>query len=943
MAASEEAGEYFEGLADRRSDKIGELIDDRDGWLVAGARLGHLTVDAEIGRGGMGRVYRARDEHLLRDVALKVLPRTLSGDPARRARLKREAQMLASLDHPSIASIHGIEEHDGHWVLVLEMVQGPTLQERLDRGPLPVSEALEVALGVAQALEGAHRAGVVHRDLKPSNIKLPVKGGVKVLDFGIAKAMHPEAEPAGDVSPSPTEVLAATEGFHMMGTIAYMSPEQIRGKAVDPRADVWAFGAVLYQMLSGAQAFRGEDVASTAALILEREPDWSAIPSRTPTQVVDLLRRCLHRDVTRRLQAIGEARIVIEDALAGRLPDDPHTVAPVNHRGRWAWIAGAAAIALAIGFGVGRGGAVGDPGEAPQVHAQIEVEPAQWLYGGHPDDARIGASRPSRQSFAVSRDGSLLVYTATNGSDSRLFARRVDQRRAVAMPGTEGAAGPFLSPDGAWIGFHQGGALRRVASSGGEIATIISEASDLMDAHWSDAGFIVFARPEEGILRVPETGGGAESITDVRVEDGEDRHTHPHVLPGGRAILYTVRRDPRRWDDAQIVFQSLASGERRVVLEGGADPHYLSDGHLVFARAGTLHAVRFDPERGETTGEPIQVLDDVMQSIGGVNDNINNANAQYDISEDGALYYLEGQLLPEPERELLWVDRRGEAERIDLTSRFHLYPRISPDGSQLAYVRVRPDADREIWVRDVAGVATRRLPLDGFNNDPVFSPDGNTLAFASDKGGAVANIYTIPADGAGEATRITSSPRDQFPSSWSTTGVLAFVEGVDLWTIDMNDPDPTPRPFVESPATERWPSFSPDGRWLAYVSDKSGRSEVYVRRFPEGAVEYVISSEGGTRPGWSHDGRELYYRTGRFESSTVMVVSIQAGDALRHGAPMLLFDGDFSGASPVRDYDVGHDGRFVMTRLLEQEPTPVREIQAVLGWSRELARLEANR
>jgi serine/threonine protein kinase/Tol biopolymer transport system component len=937
LAAAADSDGFFEDLG-ARVIPGGDGTQEEAEPLTEGQEVGAFVVKERIGHGGMGTVYRATDTRLLRDVALKVLPPHLADDAHHEARFKREARLLAALSHPGIASIYGIEEVGSQKILVLELVDGPTLNDRIPPDGLPVSEALELGLEMAEALEAAHRAGIVHRDFKPANVKLTREDDVKVLDFGIAKGIGFRDETSSDRSPSATAILAATSVGQVVGTIAYMSPEQLKGRPVDARVDVWAFGAVLFEMLAGRRAFQGEYPAETLARILERPPEWDALPDDLPAPLLELLRRCLCKNVNRRLQAIGEARIVLEDLLDPSTGASPQTTtSSAGDERPWVLpvLTGVAALAVAV---AAYSWTRSTPQEAlPHAHFALETAPGTYLYGGHPDDARIGSLRPSRRSLTVSPDGRTLVFAATDGDTSRLYARPLGQPAASPISGTEGGSGPFFSPDGAWVGFYAEGEMKRVPLGGGEARTVLSDAPDGQDAYWSDLGFIVYSDGEEGLFRVSETGGPPQRITRVDRLAGEDRHVLPQVLPGGGPLLYTVRRDPRRWDDAEIVLAEIDGSNPRVLIEDGSDARYAGSGHIVFARSGTLMASEFDPRRGEAAGEPRRLADDVMHALGGVNDNINNGAAQYALSETGALFYVTGGIHPEVRRDLLWVSREGEATSLPVPAGFHLYPRYSEARGELAYARVQRSGDREIWIRDLESGSSRRFPREGFNNDPVWSPDGRRLAYGSDEGGAVINIYAMASDGRSPPVRITDSPSDQFPSDWSGTGLLAFVQDGDIWVVGMEGDAPgEPRLVIGGASNEAWPTFSPDGDWLAYASDRSGGWDVYVRSMSEGSAEYLVSTDGGTRPAWSRDGTELFYRTGRNNRSRMVALEVRTGPEFRYGRPVELFDGPFSGASPVRDYDVTPDGRFVMTRQLQPVDRPARRIEVVLNWLAEL-------
>jgi Tol biopolymer transport system component len=830
--------------------------------LSAGTRFGSFEIVSPLGAGGMGEVYRARDTRLNRGVALKVLPELVSFDPDRISRFKREAQLLAALSHPGIASIHGIEEADGVHALVLELVEGPTLAERIERGAIPLEEALPIARQIAEALEAAHEIGIIHRDLKPANIKVTDEGVVKVLDFGLAKALDgDQTKSAVDVSQSPTLTAATAMGV-ILGTAAYMAPEQARGKTVDRRADIWAFGCVLYEMLTARRAFEGDSVTDTMAAILRGEPDWTALPAFTPRVIRRLLQRCLAKDRRDRLQAIGDARLEIKEAMtAGDEVVAAAAVAPQlsSSRRLLPLVAAAAAAAVLAGAAVW----MLKP-TAPVAQPRV----TRSLLGLHPFDRRPGAGtfgetrRPDRTAIALSPDGRTLVIRAATREGQQLFVRPLDQLDATPLAGTEQAENPFFSSDGAWVAFRRGGELKKVAIGGGVASTItrvpgLGGAPPISGATW-EGNTIVFATAE-GIWQVDARGGESQQLT--APSGNEYRRTLPHLLPGGRALLYTRTLTAYRWNNAQIVVRVLDTGAEKVLIENGADARYASSGHVVFLRAGMLMAAPFDVATLELTGSPIELVNGVMQAVNTGNRADDSGAGQVAMAADGTLVYATGGPVPPFMGELVWIDRTGKVEAIELPDRPYATPRIAPDGRRIA-VSIGPDSERKVWVHDLQrGGLSAVTSADDFAFFNIWSPDGQRLTFAAE----TRHIGLRSADGAGVAERLHTSETDAAPSSWSTDGrLLAFVEGhpetaADIWIQDLSDPKQPRRPFLQTAANETYPEFSPDGRWLAYTSNQSGTEEVYVQPYPGPGPRVQVSTNGGRSPAWGRGGAEIYY------------------------------------------------------------------------------------
>ncbi|MEO8348112.1 MAG: protein kinase, partial [Acidobacteriota bacterium] len=618
---------------------------------MIGSNLGHYHIEEKIGEGGMGEVYRARDSVLRREVAVKVLPSIFASDPERLARFEREAHLLASLSHPNVGAIHGFEESGGVRFLVLELVPGETLAERLSGGPLPVAEALEVCRQIAEALEAAHEKGIIHRDLKPANVKITPQGKVKVLDFGLAKAFDTVSSDAVDRSQSPTITTGATQQGVILGTAAYMSPEQARGKAMDRRTDIWSFGCVLYEALTGKSAFVGETVSDTLAGILTREPEWDRLPVSTPANVRALLRRCLRKEPERRLRDVGDARIELEEALSGAAD----TAAPATARPSAARVGVAALAGLVLGA-VAAWIAGSRFGRQPAVIAPV---------------ARFSIPLPAKStlftgihSIALSPDGSLLAFAAQSGGQRQLYLRRLDDLESKPIAGTEGGIEPFFSPDGQWIGFWHpvSRALKKVALSGGAPLTLC-ETDVLYGASWGADDTIVFSPTVPGgLARVPAAGGKVEPVTKLDLDKNERDHRYAQILPGGKAVLFTIADSKiDSYDDARIAVQSLETGERKILVEGGTLGRYSPSGHLLYVRAGNLLAVPFDLARLAVTGPPVPVLKGVFESV-------NQGSAHFDVARNGSLAYVPGGA-EGAERTVVWVDRQGKAEPLPLPQR----------------------------------------------------------------------------------------------------------------------------------------------------------------------------------------------------------------------------------------------------------------------------------
>ncbi len=881
-----------------------------------GAVLGHYRIETLIGRGGMGEVYRAQDTRLRRDVALKVLPAAFTGDSERMARFEREAHLLASLNHSHIATIHEVEEADSVRALVMELVEGPTLSERLRQGAMPLEEALGIARQMAEAIEYAHERGIVHRDLKPSNVKLTSEGAVKVLDFGLAKALEEAPEARQDESQSPTLSGRATRAGVILGTAAYMSPEQAKGKAADRRSDVWAFGVVLYEMLSGRPAFTGETASEILAAVLKTEPEWRALPSSVPPRVAGMLRRCLEKDLRRRLQAIGEARIAIEDALAG-VPEETVAVAVPFWRRALPWLLTTAVLTFLLGLWT-----AWRPAPQPGKPQRLSVE--------------LGADAPLVTNFGpaavLSPDGSVLAFTARKaaGEVSQLYVRRLDQLEAAPLAGTEGARHPFFSPDGEWIAFFAGGKLKKVAAGGGAAATLCDAPND-RGGTWSEDGNILFTpTPRTGLWRVSSGGGAAEALTTMDAAAGENTHRWPQALAGGKAVLFTAHRVRQDFEDANLVVQRLPRGPRKIVQRGGYHARYLPSGHLVYMHEGTLFAALFDLDRLETTGPPVPALEGVASAAG-------TGGAQFAFSSRGTLVFVPGPsggvAVP-----IQWMDAEGNLTPLRAVAADYQDFMFSPDGHRLA-MSIRHRGQVDVWVYEWERDSLSRLTFDASEDvRPVWTPDGQRIVFASRRADkAIHNLYWQRADGTGEAERLTESPNSQIPWSWHPSGkFLAFHEvqpqtQQDILILPLERDlvsgwkPGKPSVFVKTPSTDNAAAFSLDGRWLAYQSNESGTYEVYVRPFPGSGGKWQVSTGGGSLPVWSRNGKELFYMAG--DQIWVASYAVQ-GDSFRVEKPRVWSSRRvLQGASSP--FDLHPDGKRVAVLKAADEETELHRNKIV--------------
>ncbi len=931
---------------------------------MIGEVLGPYRVLSKVGEGGMGEVYRARDTKLNRDVAIKVLPPALSEDPdpstgsgspratsrgERVSRLRREAQILATLNHPNIAAIYGLEEgapsagpgQAATIALAMEYVEGETLEERLRRGAIPEDEATAIAKQIAEALEAAHEKGIVHRDLKPANVKLTPDGKVKVLDFGLAKALEGEmADGAGgQLSHSPTMSRHATEAGLILGTAAYMSPEQARGKPVDKRADIWAFGVVLFEMLSGARLFTGDTVSDILAAVLTREPDWTALPAATPPALVRLLRRCLERDPKKRLHDIADARFDLDDAVltGGEGPGRQAATGPGPGSRRPAFlVAGALALTL-LGL---LAGAVAErrlnPPASPGAFRLATVLPLG-------DDFVQQAS-----GFAISPDGSTVVFRHTQDGHRGLFLRSLAELEPTFIPGSQEGVGPVFSPDGKSLAFFsmpqgpRGGGLYRIKIEGGAPFHLAETGTSAMAGftfagHWTAEGQIYFSGSSPVIQRISAAGGPVTAVTVLDEARGEQRHGQPRVLPGGKGVLYVAVVGGARQD---VMVTSSDGAVGRVLVKGATTPRFSPTGHLLFALESTIFAAPFDLDALELTGEPFPVAEGLEVAVYG-----NYRHAKFDLAANGTLAYA---LASGSRRtgQLVLVDRQGRATPAFEEPGTYLVPRFSPDGGRVAYAAIDQEAgERDVWIGDLQRGTRTRLTLGkGANTDPIWSPDGRLITFASTREGGLINLFSVPADGSGEAVRLTRTADDEravFPRRWLRDGnalvfhVIRASGDIGLWRKDSGAEER----LLANPFDELQPSLSPDERFLAYASDESGRREVYIRAMGGSGRRLQVSSEGGDEPVWSPRGDEIFYRRG----SQMISVPVSTRGDLTVGATSVLFDVPFD-VDPFNNdatnYDVSRDGqRFIMVRRAIEPGRARQQLNLVVNWTESLKRL----
>jgi len=874
----------------------------------------HYRVTEKLGEGGMGEVWKAVDTNLDRQVAIKVLPESLSDDLERLDRFEREAKVLASLSHPNIAAVYGMHETRGVRFIAMELVAGEDLAARLARGPLALDDALAATRRIARALEAAHDNGVVHRDLKPANILRTPAGAIKVLDFGLAKAFEPASPGTDSASIAPTMTSAGTAAGIILGTAAYMSPEQARAKPVDRRTDIWALGCVLYEMLTGSRPFDGDTVTDVIAAVVTREPDWERLPAEVPARVRRVLARCLHKDPARRFQHAGDLRIELEDDAYL----DSRRAATTGDRARTKRSPVTRALALIAALALG---AVATwllrpaPGGTSPRPLRLSLDLEHTL-----DDSGI-----ARRKFALSRDGRRMVFCAKTPDGPELFLRALDGDASAPIPGTLDSHTPFFSPDGESIGFFQDGQLKKMdLAAGGAPLPLHGAAGVVYGASWGDDDTILFATNTASPMRISAETGEELPFRIADSEEGFFGYFWPHYLPGARDLLFTYVGEIDGRPGPHVVSVAVGSGERRTLLQG-VDARYLESGHLLFHRDNALLAAPFDPATVQLTGSAFAIQPRVAV------DNFGALTAA--VSDDGMLVYEPAEATRGSH--LVWVDRSGKTTPVTAERRAYGIPRLSGDGAMVVWGGLVADISGDIWALDLKRDSVTRLTYEAINAYPALTRDGRRVAFTSNRGGNKYSVYVkgvlddrppeMVSEGAPNVTAV--------PTSFSPDGTRLLLYLVhpetqrDIWLLDENGEHV---PLLVTPYNERAPRFSPDGRWFAYISDENDVDEIYVRRFPDTGTRWKVSVDGGREPAWNPRGGELFYRNG----AKMMSVTIREsgdGEDLAIGRPVELFSGAFAhDGFGNADYDVSPDGqRFIM---VQSPPEAVARLGVILDW-----------
>jgi Tol biopolymer transport system component/predicted Ser/Thr protein kinase len=916
-------------------EAAGKILADQRQSSLLGRQLGSYKILSVLGAGGMGEVYKALDTRLERTVAIKVLPAHLAGRAESRERFEREAKTIANLNHPHICTLYDTGHQDDVDFLVMEYVEGETLAQRLEKGPLPIQQVLQYAVEIADALDKAHRKGVIHRDLKPGNIML-TKSGTKLLDFGLAK-LGQSAVPATPESQLPTMKDGITGEGTILGTLQYMAPEQIEAKKVDARTDIFAFGAVVYEMTTGKRAFEGKSSASVMAKILEAEPPgMTSLQPMTPLQLDRVVRTCLAKDPDERWQAAGDLCRELKWIAEAKDTGLAAAPAPGTAQQRWwqkhAWVTGLAAVAivaiLALAVIVVTAILRGPPGPPSQVmdilRGSAPETRAIRFTVGPPEKQHFPAHANTTSFLSVSPDGTKLALVAIDSAGHpTLWLRDLDSQTAWQLPGTDDAAAPFWSPDSRFIAFTDRGSLKKIDITGGPPQVIVGSPA-IGGGTWSQDGVILFSTATFGgpILRVPAAGGTATSITPPDTPGHQIGYAWPKFLPDGRHFLYFARSgDP---GSGAIYVGSLDSKETKRLLNSNSMAEYSQPGYLLFVRAGTLLEQPFDANRLEVKGEAFPIAESVLFSIV-------NGRAAIAASANGVLAYRtapsEGHL------RLVFTDRKGAEQPLAAPPHAYRNPRLSPDGQRIA-VTIDEGGSQE-WLLDIARGTLSRLSFEGnYNGGTAWTPDGKRITFGSDRAGT-RNLFWQLADGSGNADRLMSANTIQVAGFWSPDGqILAFEQtgpgtGYDIWTFRLGDRNATP--FLQTRFNEIGPRFSPDGRWLAYASDESGRFEVYVQPYPGPGGKWQISTEGGTEPIWVRNG-ELFYRNG----DKVMVVQTITRPNFSASNPKALFEGRHATFQSIPDYDVSADGQRFL--FLTPGDEGREEVNVVVNWTEELKR-----
>jgi serine/threonine protein kinase len=883
---------------------------------LIGQTLTHFKITAKLGEGGMGEVYRADDTKLKREVAIKVLPEAFVQDPGRFARFEREAHVLASLNHPNIAAIYDLEEDQGVHFLVLELVEGEDLATRLARGAVAIEDALPLALQIAEGLEAAHEQGVVHRDLKPANVMVSPNGKVKVLDFGLAKPTEPAEDGEGDLTRSPTLTAQMTQAGVILGTAAYMSPEQARGLEVGKQADIWAFGCVLFEMLAGGRVFAGADVTDSLAAVLRSDPEWNLLPATTPRSVRSLLRRCLQKAPDARLRDIGDARLELEEAHSAE-PDEDDEATFIRQPSRWTlaipWSLAALSV-VALLFNVF--GQKTSPETGKSTRLLVETGPLD-LSGRAP-------------AIALSRDGRRLAFVGYRDNASYIAVRELDEFEAREVPGTVGALGPFFSPNGEFLGFTVDGELRTVPLAGGPPTTLF-QGWVLWGATWGPKDRIVFgAWPNNSLLEVSAGGSDPQRLTDFAENYREDYHAQPEFIGDSDSILFNSFNAFTAVGVPSAMANSPEHRAKLLAEGGGTNPRYARSGHLLLAKGGSLMAAPFDIKSLSQTSATVPVLQGIMT--------LGNRTAQYAVADNGTLAYIAGERIA-LEYTLVRVDRNGDTVPIADTQRAYWGPRFSPDGEQLAFWLSGDDP--QVWLLEVARGSLTRLTSEEASFWPIWSPEGDGVTFSHRQEDRLVSLFRQDLAGSRQEERLTDNKMSNQANAWSPDGRLLVHQesihpetGFNILVRDLEEQ--TTRPLLNTEANEFQAALSADGEWLAYVSDESGRREVYVARFPEMTERTAISVDGGSEPVWNPRGGELFFRKG----DRMMVVEFSSGPRPRAGKSRVLFEGRYVPGSPYgRNYDIAPDGQSFVMITSNEIFSPPSQVHVILNWFEELEQL----
>lgn len=884
--------------------------------IAAGTKLGTYEIIESAGSGGMGEVYRARDLKLGRDVALKVLPASVASDAARMARFRQEARVLASLNHPNIGSIYGIEDSQVQ-ALVLEFVEGPTLADVILAGPLAFDEAMPIARQIAEALEYAHEKGITHRDLKPANVKLCPDGMVKVLDFGLAKVLTSDPASSSDAANSPTFTAMATQAGVILGTAAYMSPEQAKGKTVDRRTDIWAFGCVLFEMLSGRRPFEGETVTDTLAAIVRGEPDWQLLPEEAPHAVIELLRRCLQKDPKQRMQAIGDARIAIDDAQS--LPD-PVSMQKAGRgpsaRTRAAVLPWLLFSALLVGLLIAGVAWWLEKKPAPR-RVQFEIPIAQS------DSLQVQADSlqfEGQSPIAISSDGSKLAFTLRHNGISQLYLRSLDSADPIAVPNTEGAFGPFFSPDDQWIGYFVPGKMMKVPTVGGAPIELCTIGGNPRGASWGKNGFIYLAPiATDGLSKVPEAGGTPQPFTSLDTKNNERTHRWPSVLPDGKHVIFTVGKmdSPEYYDDSEIDIADTKTGERTLIWKGSSMAKYLPYGQLLYARAGKIYAAPFDVSAKKVTGPSREVLTGVAGDV--------STGAVFMSSGATDLAVVEGGPMLTNRSNFAWVDQDGRVSNLPAPTHYYRDIQLSPDGTKIAVVFAEKTQD--VWIYDIPADRLTRLTYEGLDQSPIWSADGKTIYYVYNGVGGTYSIKSVPSDGSAAPIEIVNSKHPGLvPYSVSPDGATLFASkgtdhGGELVGVQLKEKDR--REWTLMSNDEGWPRISPDGKLMAFVKGTGGYYDLYVQPYPATGAQWQISTEGGIHPVWSRDGKRVFFLD---RSANVMMTEIRTNPSFSATNPKLVYRNIYRPGGGINNFSVAPDGK----RILVMNPVEGKGAMKIL-------------